>query len=150
MSKSKKKTGKPSGYNDRPGPRPTVAPFVMPVIQHSDWDADEYDRVPLFAIERDGEVTEYDMPAAENAGLWLEFLKIARTIGDELASSWLLEEVLGIEGYAALCGERDLSKATMRSISSRIVQVIGGTAPDINYTKKSDREGEDEEEADPS
>lgn len=142
---SKKKT-KPSGYSDKPAPKPQ--PFVPPTIQHTEWDGAKVKRVPLFTIVDDkGEPTEYSIPAKKNAGLWLKFLRLARSIGDELASSWLLEEVIGTEGYEALCNEPDLTDETVTAISRRVAQVIGGKAPDVDYDGTDD---ETEDDDDPS
>lgn len=75
------------------------------------------DRTPLFHVTRppldendepildaEPERFAYTMPAKPNPGLALKFLKMARESG-ELATSWLIEEAVGSEGYDALTEE---------------------------------------------
>jgi hypothetical protein len=69
------------------------------------------ERVPLFSLRVesdeagvDPEIVTYTMPAKPNPGLALKFLKMAREQG-ELASSWLIEEAIGADGYEALANE---------------------------------------------
>lgn len=74
--------------------------------------ADTDDRIPVFAVRRpildddgndsgDTELVEYTMPRKPNPGFALQYLKLARQIGDA-ASSWLIETAVGEEGYDAL------------------------------------------------
>ena len=55
-------------------------------------------------VEPEPEVVTYTMPKKPNPGVALRFLKMARQMGDA-ASSWLIEEAIGAEGYEALCEE---------------------------------------------
>lgn len=82
------------------------------------WATSE-ERVPVFAVRRpvfddngdpaieaDGEtqaseLITYTMPAKPNPGFALQYLKLARKMGDA-ASSWLIETAVGEEGYDAL------------------------------------------------
>lgn len=157
MSKAKKKSsGKP--HNDKPAPPPR--PFDVPTIDDAEWDADlaVAARVPLFNItKKDPETgervtTTYSMPAREDGALWLRFLGLARRIGDELAASWLLEEVIGAEAHNELSKQRGVKSSTIQAISMRVVQVIAGKAADVDYTATEDTDDTDEEEAteDPS
>jgi len=106
-----------------------------PVIRHEVW-GDAAERVHLFSIVRSVEgaedsVVEYSMPKAENGGLALGYLKRARHEGEDLAGSWLLEEVLGAAGYDALAGEPGVTLATIRQVAKAATAVaFGRTIPE--------------------
>jgi len=56
--------------------------------------------VPVFYIDD----VEYSMPRRVHPNVGLQYLRMARDKGPEIAVVWLLEEVLGTEGYEALMG----------------------------------------------
>lgn len=77
--------------------------------------ADTEDRIPVFAVRRpildddgndtgDSELITYTMPRKPNPGFALQYLKLARQMGDA-ASSWLIETAVGAEGYDALADD---------------------------------------------
>ena len=91
------------------------------------------ERIPLFDYDDEsGERVTVTMPAKPNPGLGLEFLRKGRTMGAELAISWLIEEAIGAEGYDALV--RELSEmpdpengtAVLRDIGQRVQLVVMG------------------------
>ncbi len=91
------------------------------------------ERIPLFAYDdENGERVSVTMPAKPNPGLGLEFLRKGRTIGAELAISWLIEEAIGAEGYDALVRELsdmpDPENGTnvLRDVGQRVQLVVMG------------------------
>lgn len=94
------------------------------------------ERLPLFSVTSEGgpedepERIEYTIPAKPNAGLALEFLRVARTQGAELATSWLIEEAVGREGYQALIDELEGfggdGAAVLRGMGEKIQRVVMG------------------------
>lgn len=115
------------------------------VIEHresgEEW-ALSSDRVPVFSVRRpliddDGNVVPeavpetitYTMPRKPNPGMALRFLKMARTMGD-VASSWLIEQAIGEEGYEALADELGNydgdPSLLLRQITEKIQRVVMG------------------------
>jgi len=135
MSKSKK---------SRSTKAKTVAPgaYLAPLIDHTVWDNTPH-RVTLFTIVKDGEATPYSMPARQHPGLALAYLKRARHDGEQLAASWLLEEVFGEEGYDALAAEPDVTLELINNIARHAVKIITGKVkpvPDAVDETESDGE----------
>ena len=95
------------------------------------------DRAPIFSVLRapagdpDGEpeTITYTMPRKPNPGMALRFLKMARTMGD-VASSWLIEQAIGEEGYEALADELGNydgdPSLLLRQITEKIQRVVMG------------------------
>lgn len=82
------------------------------------------ERVPVFTYDdENGDRVTVTMPAKPNPGLGLEFLRKGRTIGAELAISWLIEEAIGGEGYDELV--RELSEMPDPENGTRVLQDIG-------------------------
>ena len=104
---------------------------TVPNIEHSEW-GEGAERVELFTVTRDGKPTTYSMPNEPFPGLSLQYLKRARKEGETMAGSWLLEQVLGEEGYDALAGEPDVTLAQINGIAATALKVITGryTAPE--------------------
>lgn len=97
----------------------------------SAWE-DAPERFPLFTITApDGAETVYDMPRAKHPGFVMQYLREARKHGDEIATGWLIERVLGEAGYTALLEEPDLTFETINAIGRTIVKVLTGRAPAI-------------------
>ena len=110
------------------------------VIEHresgEEW-ALSSDRVPVFSVIRtpegdpDGEpeTITYTMPRKPNPGMALRFLKMARTMGD-VASSWLIEQAIGEDGYEALADELGNydgdPSLLLRQITEKIQRVVMG------------------------
>lgn len=115
----------------------TTSPRITaPTIQGSatPWDAAPV-RYKLFSIVSEDPETgeavtvDYTMPRAQHPGIVLEYLREARKNGEELAASWLLERVLGVDGYSALTSEPDLTWATVQQVVRLALQVLSGRAP---------------------
>ncbi len=85
---------------------------------------EEEERVPLFSI--DGEV--YTIPKVVPQGLALEFLRIAREYGENVAAGRLLERLLGERAYAALEQCPSLDGEKMQRIVDMAQKIAFGKA----------------------
>lgn len=114
----------------------TVADFVHAAELEDDgltprqrWQASPK-RLPLFSVTQGDDETTYTIPDKPNPGLALEFLRQGRTIGPELAISWLIEEAVGTEGYTALVAELEEYEgdgaALLRGFGEKIQRVVMG------------------------
>ncbi len=104
--------------------------ITPPIIQQGSAWGDAPERFELFQIvDPSGKTTRYSMPRAKHPGIVLEYLQVARKQGEELASSWLLEKVLGGAGYAALANEPGLTFETVNAIARAALLVLTGRAP---------------------
>lgn len=82
------------------------------------------ERLPLFEYtDENGDRQSVTMPAKPNPGLGLQFLRHGRTMGAELAISWLIEEAIGAEGYDRLVEE--LSQMPDPENGTKVLQAIG-------------------------
>jgi hypothetical protein len=70
------------------------------------------DRVVLF--ELDGRA--YDVPARPRAVIALRYLRAVRTGGTELAAAQLLTDLIGTDGFDALCDYEDLTPTQFKAI----------------------------------
>lgn len=95
-----------------------------PTIEHDEWSSD--DRVELFTIVNGDERRTFTMPNRPHPGLALQYLKRARREGEALAASWLLEQVLGEDGYDALAAEPDVTLAMVNGIAATAMRVVTG------------------------
>lgn len=75
------------------------------------------EREPLFSIDGN----EVTIPKEFSASLALQYIDRARKRGVDDAASWLLEVVLGIEGYALLLGYEELKAEHLSSIMDVIL-----------------------------
>jgi hypothetical protein len=79
-------------------------------------------KVPLF--ELDGKVYTVDSPQPPNRGL--RYLHMLHTQGPQIAYAYMLETMLGEEGYAALMGFEGLtSEHTERLIQDALKLLLG-------------------------
>lgn len=93
------------------------------VAERPDWALTE-ERAKVFDyVDDDGNTVEVTMPDKPNPGLALEFLRQGRTIGTELAISWLIEQAIGKTGYDALV--RELAAMPDPENGLAVVQQVG-------------------------
>lgn len=82
------------------------------------------ERAPIFSYQdEDGARVDVTMPAKPNPGLGLQFLRVARQQGPELAVSWLIEEAIGTDGYDVLI--RELSEMPDPENGQKVLSDIG-------------------------
>lgn len=85
--------------------------------------ADEVEKVTLFEI--DG--IEYKIAKKPRVNVALRYLKMAREEGPESAQAYLLEELVGKEGYEALMNFDDLDQETLGAIAEAAQKItLGG------------------------
>lgn len=77
---------------------------------------------PLFSI--DG--VTYSIPQEISGNIALGVLHRARELGEGLALSWMLEEVLGTEAYTALLNCHDVTPAQMKAIMTVVRTKVMG------------------------
>lgn len=92
------------------------------VLELSSDDVVNEDRVPLFSI--DG--TEYTMPAEAPGYIGLEATDLWATRGEAVATRWLMIELLGEDGYAALRTCKTITKAQMLQVQGIMVRHVFG------------------------
>ncbi|MCW2903886.1 MAG: hypothetical protein JWO67_6151, partial [Streptosporangiaceae bacterium] len=99
---------------------PSTIAFEPVRLEEVPEDQDEGPRFPLFYI---GD-KPYTVPAQPRMGLGFEFLHIARTQGEVMAYDFLMTEMLGAEGWRALCQYRGKISAeqyaTIVSVAERL------------------------------
>jgi hypothetical protein len=80
-------------------------------------------RVPAFSI--DGKV--YSIGTTPRLNQAMRYAHIARTQGSEQAVDYMLEVLLGEEGYEALMGFDDLTEADLEAIIGAASRIMAGT-----------------------
>jgi hypothetical protein len=81
-------------------------------------------RVPVFSIVRDGEETVYTVLGNPRYRVSMEYVHRVRTEGVGMALDWLLGEMLGEDGYAALRSWDELTEED----TGRVIAVCTGLA----------------------
>ena len=82
------------------------------------------DRVPLFFIGEE----EFTVPSRVPVGIALEYLRVAREQGQELATGALLSRALGEDAYRALESARGLTEEQLNDIVQRVLDLSMGRA----------------------
>ena len=72
----------------------------------------EHESVELFRIDD----TPYTVQRRPRVNVSLRYLKMARTQGQETAIAYLLEAMLGEDGYEALCNYDDLTPEQFETV----------------------------------
>lgn len=70
------------------------------------------DRIPVFTIDD----TTYSMPSIVRPHVALKYLWLVKIDGPEMAASWLLETMLGYEGFKALANFEALTDEQFNQI----------------------------------
>src|SRR5690349_2391474 len=92
---SKTAARRPARRDATPPPGPAAGPRVLRLTTKQ---ADPVEREPIFYIDD----VEYTIPVRMRTNEALECLHVFRTRGDEVATDFLLEKLLGADGYRAL------------------------------------------------
>jgi hypothetical protein len=104
----------------RPAPRPKPPSVPAPdeptagprVLRLKSGRAEPIEREPIFYIDD----VEYTIPVRMRANEALECLHVFRTRGDEVATDFLLEKLLGKDGYQALLAYDGLEPEHLQQI----------------------------------
>lgn len=94
-------------------PAPAAAPSAEPefeVLRLTTTPQAGEERVPLFYIDD----VEYGIPKRPRMNVALQYLRLAKESGDAIAADYLLESLLGREGYRAL---REYDQLTVEQFS---------------------------------
>ncbi|MFC8447674.1 hypothetical protein [Kitasatospora sp. NPDC057223] len=101
------------------------APFEPVRIGRKKRAADE--GVPLFYLTGDdGEDIEYRIPSKVPTSLSLEYLRLARTMGENAAAQRVLERLLGPDAYRALEQSDEVDDDDMLHILQAVVAHVAG------------------------
>jgi hypothetical protein len=93
------------------------------------------DRIPVFSI--DG--TVYDMPAEIKPHVALKYLWMLRQNNADYASAWLMETVLGKEGFEALSNFEGLTPKQFNAIRDIVQEKAMGATEDPGKAPTRDR-----------
>lgn len=74
----------------------------------------------------DGEDVPYSIPSKVPTGLTLEFLRLARTMGENAAAQRLLERLLGSEAYLALEQSDEVGEDELQQIVDAAITHLAG------------------------
>lgn len=88
----------------------------------------DVDTIELFKL--DG--VSYSIPKKTRVNLQLKFIRKVRKEGDTVAGAWLIEELIGEEGFTALSEYEELKKEDFDAVlkAARMV-VFGETEADL-------------------
>ncbi len=122
--------------------RPATAPAYPPGTQEPDGEAgpagfevlrltpvsdpEPARRVPLFTITLSGKERVYTVLADPQPVIGLEYTHRCRTEGVGMALDWLLEAMLGTEGYSALRGYDQLTSADIGRVMDVVLKITLG------------------------
>jgi hypothetical protein len=105
-------------------PKSAAAPAVSGVMLAAARPAPPPDMFPIFAI---GDV-QYHAPAQPRAHVELTYLWKIRHEGPQLATAYLLEELLGIDAYVALMNYEALTAQDLSQIVDLLRSAVQGAA----------------------
>jgi hypothetical protein len=100
-------------------------PIVLKSTKTDDGADVEIEMVDVF--ELDGYM--YRVPARPSAGLSLGYLEMQSTQGPDAAVYWMMVEMLGEDGFAALKNHPDLEREQMEAIIQYIEKQVLGAVP---------------------
>jgi hypothetical protein len=81
------------------------------------------ERVPLFYIDD----TMYSVAKKPGVNVGLQFMHLYRTQGEAVATDYVLDKLLGSEGYTALLGYDDLTPQQLQQICQIAVKLALGS-----------------------
>jgi hypothetical protein len=105
----------------QPPASPLDAPDFEPIRIAADNEVEE-ERVTLFFIGDE----EYTIPKVVPPSLGLEFMRVARDVGTEIASTVILQRVLGEDAYYALEQSRAIKPEQLEQIVKIVVDMSLG------------------------
>jgi hypothetical protein len=93
------------------------------------------ERIPVFSING----KTYDMPAQIKPHIALKYLWLIKDSGGDYATAWLMEAVLGKEGFQALADYEPLTVAQLDHIKNIVQDAAMGAVEDSGKAAKRDR-----------
>lgn len=97
------------------------------------------EREPFFTIEdEDGDKREYTIPVEVPASVTLQAMEHFRQGGDAVAIPWLLELMLGSDGYRALLAAPGITRTNLAAINEVVrIKVFGDPEDQTSEPGKS-------------
>lgn len=95
-------------------------------LQLDSTDVPETSRIPLFYLDDEEFTIEIPFPV----NLSLVYLKMAREQGENIATGWLVEQVLGAEAYEALMNYKGLKASHLKKIGHLVSNLALGAVED--------------------
>lgn len=105
--------------------RKTANPETPKVVALTSKKERTENRVNLFSI--DG--TDYSMPTSIRPNQGLKIMDVMRKQGSSAGTSYMLEALLGVEGYTALLSFDDLQDDELEKIIEIAFEVVAGSTP---------------------
>jgi hypothetical protein len=81
--------------------------------------------------------TSYKVLTNPPASLMIEYFDRMRKDGTNVAFSWVLEEMVGEEGYQVLLKDPRVSRANFRQIVDAVMRIVLGNSDDDSVPKSS-------------
>lgn len=100
--------------------------FEPIIIDGEEPDVDDGEQILLFSIRG----TDYFMPAKIPPSVGAQALDMIRHEGEVAGSMWLLEEVLGSDGYQAYISCRAMTSDQMKRIANTVQEHVFGQMDD--------------------
>jgi len=114
-----------------PVPEPERAVPLVVLKRRRGAENEPLDRVLLFTREwDDGETQEFWIPKRRMASLALKYMKMSRVNGEDAATAWALEEVLGTPAYDSLMEDSQLEETELIQIFGIVQDAIMGAVSD--------------------
>lgn len=104
---------------------PELAAEAQPgiVSLHSARNPAAEERIPAFSING----TTYSILTRPRTNQGLKYIHLARTRGSEIAIDFMLEVLLGRDGYAALIDFDDLTEDDLKAVIDAASRIMAGT-----------------------
>lgn len=103
-------------------------------LQLSSEEVPETTRMPLFYLDD----KQYDITMPFPVNLSLQYLRMARTEGENIATGWLMEQVLGVETFEALMNYKGLKASHLKKIGHLVSNLALGAVEDPKDNSEGD------------
>ncbi|MEU6234419.1 hypothetical protein [Kitasatospora sp. NPDC047058] len=119
---------RPKTPNAEPAP---AAPFEPVRLTSKRQSTDTEDTVTLFYIDDQA----FTAPRRVSQSVTLEYLRLARTVGDMAAAQRAMERILGPDAYSAVEQSDDVGPAELEQILTAVVSLMVGQADELGKGK---------------
>lgn len=106
---------------------------VEPVQLSSEAQEREPDLVHIFSVDS----TPYYMDRNQDANVALTYLRLVRERGENVALSYMFEEVMGVEAYEALMNCKGLTPAQLGQVMLVVQTVLLGSKDQLPKARSS-------------
>lgn len=127
-------TAKASGRSLEVGPPAEEASSGLQIMSlQSLSDSAKDERVPAFTIDGNA----YTIRTAAKVNESLRYINLARTRGPRIAIDYMMDALLGREGWQAFIGFEDLTEADFAQLADMAVKIMNGPTETPKGTQKS-------------